>query len=549
MIGVEAPTADPRVVAEFFELFKTPWEYLRHGRRYDTIVCVGEANIDRSSAKLIVYYADHALPIDREERIEVSPARSKVQPYDGRPLVVYEECLAFDVIGQQNTDTKRKMESWFYRCESNGVAMVRIGYDLFAEVARLLTVGQPAEFASLPTLDLHILVLREAIVDSGIELVEVPPAPDGYGYIACLTHDIDHPAIRKHICDATACGFLYRATAGSLMKFLRGRLPLGLLVKNWIAAIKFPLVFIGLAEDFWEGFENRYFEHEKGIGATYFVIPFRDQPGQGLRGPASRKRAAGYGPEEIHGALKSILAHECEVGLHGIDAWCSYESAASELEEVRKLTQAAQIGVRMHWLFYGEDSPEVLERAGALYDSTAGYRETVGFLNGTTQVYKPIKATRLLELPLHIMDTALFYPTYLSLTQSEAAARVREITAVLGEFGGCLTVNWHDRSFAPERNWESCYSSLLQDLKEGQAWFATATQAAGWFTMRRSVVFEMNSSGSFEGSARVTVTSTKKTPALRLRRHKLDQTGEKSVRRYFDLPFTDVIGENSAAYA
>ena len=41
-------------------------------------------------------------------------------------------------------------------------------------------------------------------------------------------------------------------------------------------------------------------------------------------------------------------------------------------------------------------------------------------------------------------------------------------------FGGCLTVNWHDRSVAPERLWGACYRELVQELKGRGAWFATA---------------------------------------------------------------------------
>ena len=35
MIGVIADSAEQDVVREFFELFKTPWEFYRRDRRYD----------------------------------------------------------------------------------------------------------------------------------------------------------------------------------------------------------------------------------------------------------------------------------------------------------------------------------------------------------------------------------------------------------------------------------------------------------------------------------------------------------------------------------
>ncbi len=104
------------------------------------------------------------------------------------------------------------------------------------------------------------------------------------------------------------------------------------------------------------------------------------------------------------------MAAGCEVGLHGIDAWLDSSKGREELEEIRSLTGNSEIGVRMHWLYYDQQSPVALEKAGAAYDSTIGYNETVGYRAGTTQVYKPLEANRLLELPLHVMDTALFYP-------------------------------------------------------------------------------------------------------------------------------------------
>ena len=49
--------------------------------------------------------------------------------------------------------------------------------------------------------------------------------------------------------------------------------------------------------------------------------------------------------------------------------------------------------MRMHWLYYDQQSPGVLEKAGAVYDSTIGYNETVGYRAGTTQAYKPLEAS------------------------------------------------------------------------------------------------------------------------------------------------------------
>src|SRR5207247_5194881 len=140
----------------------------------------------------------------------------------------------------------------------------------------------------------------------------------------------------------------------------------------------------------------------------------------------------------------------------------------------------------MHWLYADEHSPATLEKAGFAYDSTSGYNGTVGYRAGTTQVFKPLDAIRLLELPLHVMDTALFYPAHLHCSPAEARQRLRGIIENALRFGGAVTVNWHDRSLAPERLWGGCYVELLDDLKRAGAWFATASQAVAWFVKRRA---------------------------------------------------------------
>jgi hypothetical protein len=311
------------------------------------------------------------------------------------------------------------------------------------------------------------------------------------------------------------------------------------LIANCLATLKLPFVYAGVARDFWSGFEERYFCADRGYRSTFFAIPARDYAGRLREGTAPKRRAARYGAAEIRDVLQKIIAKGCEVGLHGIDAWHNPDSAQKELNELRQSTNHVAIGVRMHWLFFDEHSPKVLENAGASYDSTIGYRETVGFRTGTSQVYRPLGAETLLELPLHVMDTALFYPAYLGHSQREAESHVREIIAKVAEYGGCLTVNWHDRSLAPERNWESCYRAILDELAARNAWFATAGEVASWFRMRRSVAFESIVTSPQQARAKFPGQVGDKLPGLSLRIHgsrqQLKRAGAETGR-YVDLP-------------
>ena len=407
--------------------------------------------------------------------------------YNGCRMPVYGASVGF----RENGGVLRDLESaevLISQREVEGRRIVRIGYDLFDEVRVLLTAGQPVANAAIPTLDVHISLLRDVIVESGAPLAEIPPVPKGYRFIACLTHDVDHPLARAHRFDQTMLGFLYRATVGSVMRALRGRLAWRGVIQNWTAALKLPLVYLGVASDFWRTF-HRYVAIEKGFCSTFFVIPFGKRPGHKANGPAPAARGAGYGAAEIAEDVRELQGAGCEIGLHGIDAWADSAKGRDELQEIARITGQREIGVRMHWLYYGVRSAAVLEEAGADYDSTVGYNETVGYRAGTGQAYKPLDAKRLLELPLHIMDTALFYPSHLNLSEAEAARRVRAIVEHAMQSGGCVTVNWHDRSIAPERLWGGFYTELMAELQRKGAWFATAEQAIAWFRRRRSAEF------------------------------------------------------------
>src|SRR5262249_21835567 len=146
--------------------------------------------------------------------------------------------------------------SLIVRCVTSSAPVIRCGYDLFSEVAFLLSAGQPTEHAGTPTLDLHIALMRQWIVEAGISLWEIPPVPPGHQLFACLTHDVDFLGIRRHRLDRTLAGFLLRASLGSLSGFIRGRRSLRYLLRNWAAVLSLPLVYAGVRPDFWLPFDR-----------------------------------------------------------------------------------------------------------------------------------------------------------------------------------------------------------------------------------------------------------------------------------------------------
>lgn len=489
MIGVLCRQEEQEFVKEFFELFKTPWEFFSEGSDYRTVISTVSGDL-KGEASLAVIYSSDGTQFDIQEGITVdSTAPDQLAIDTDGVLPIYGKLASLRGAGRPLLRSRSGAHVFGLGfSESHGVTL-RVGYDLFREVALLLSDGQPIENAPIPTLELHISLLREWIVNAGIPLVEIPPVPWGHEFIACLTHDVDFGGIRRHNLDHTMWGFVYRAVVGSSLALIAGKGSLVRLIKNWTAVLSLPLVYLGLVKDFWDDFD-RYTEIEGGLRSTFFLVPFKNTAGDKVQGEFPARRAARYDIDDVREQANNLVMHGCEIGLHGIDAWHNVDSGIKEKNRIMEVTGKKEVGVRIHWLCFDRHSPAILDQAGFDYDSTVGYNETVGYRAGTTQVFRPLGATRLLELPLHIQDTALFYPRRLASTNAQAQELCAGVLNAAERFGGVVTVLWHERSLAPERLWGEFYIQLLQDLRERRAWFGTAEQVVQWFRQRRAITFD-----------------------------------------------------------
>lgn len=487
MIGVLTGAEDLPIVEEFFELFKTPWELYEHGRTYDVVVATG-GELPDVRARLVVIYGSDIAGGDAAHGIAMC-ARQRggtVRP-DGLPI--YGDVLTFarDSAGTPFLETASGPAGLTIHL---GEATVRrIGFDLFREVRALLSDGQPPEYAHIPTLDTHIAMLRNWILEAGIPVVEIPPSPAGHAFLVCLTHDIDFIGIRNHVLDHTMWGFVYRSTLGASSRWLRRRISFARLLRMWTAALSLPLVYLKWMRDFWEPFDW-YLRVENDLPATYFIIPFKRRAGEGVAGPNAARRASAYDVGDLGDRTAALITGRCEIAVHGIDAWHSVEKGREERARVAAATGEPADGIRMHWLLRDASTASALDAAGYAYDAGLGYNETIGYRNGTAQAFRPLGAQTLLELPLHIQDGALFYPRRLDLSEPEAHRRCGRLIENARRLGGVLTVLWHDRSHGPERFWGEFYIQLVQQLKSCGAWFGTARQVTEWFRERRAVRFE-----------------------------------------------------------
>ena len=251
---------------------------------------------------------------------------------------IYTNISMLESGGSVALTAKASGKTFAVKIERNQHTIVRIGYDLFQEIAFLLSSGQPIGYADVPTLEIHIEILRDLIREARVPFVEIPPVPYGCDFITCLTHDIDFAGIRNHKFDNTMFGFLYRATWRTFCEALKRKVPWRKLWKNLKAVLLLPAVYIGIARDIWTQFD-RYIELEKGLGSTFFFLPYKGTPGDSILGVAPGKRACKYDIVDLKAHIAQILSAGCEIGLHGIDAWHDPDKGKKELDRIASVTE------------------------------------------------------------------------------------------------------------------------------------------------------------------------------------------------------------------
>ncbi len=540
MIGVLCAENEADTAKEFFELFKTPWEFFDSSRRYDVILSTSGV-IPENSAKLVMVFSSRHLPYDDFRDLKIEPGKcNRINVTDKIQLPIYGR-LAY-IVGQGlpvfPTQTNPGTLATIF--SDPGRNIIRVGYDLFQEISILLTKGQPIENALIPAIEIHISLIRDWIINQGISLIEIPPIPLGFQFFTCLTHDIDFAGIRRHFFDHTMWGFIYRGLVGSLHSFLKKRITRARLVKNWIAVAKLPLVYLRISDDFWEHFD-RYTEIDIGNGSTYFLIPYKNQAGDRIEGIEQQRRAVRYDIGDIKKQVTQLKKMRAEIGLHGIDSWRSAQKGMQELARIVQATGQRETGNRVHWLFYDQQSPSKLEQAGFDYDATLGYNEAIGFKNGTTQVFRPLGVSHLLEIPLNIQDTALFFPGRMALSDAEAKRMCHHLLDMILNYHGVLTLSWHDRSLVPERSWAEFYINLLQELQSRQAWIGSAHQVVSWFRQRRSITFEEASLNGSKFCLKIKGNDSLCEPQQFIRLYppqSQDRSGDRKDRYCYDMPIS-----------
>jgi hypothetical protein len=377
-----------------------------------------------------------------------------------------------------------------YPCVTRTKQGFDFGIDIFKETGYLLSghldsirpsldTATQKELAAKPLVDFLENLLFEVIIiacrERAVPLIQKSFWPDGKKFALCLTHDVDeikktYQWISRPL--RSACRGDFRGCKGQ--------------VHSFIQKIK--------------GFEPYYtfediisIEHDLGVKSTYFILKE-----SGKANPVSKKTWYLYGRNRSlqtpgMGALIHLLEENGdEVAIHG--SYFSYKDPELLSEETRELEQLIHekvIGTRQHNLNLEIPTTWNLQiGAGLMYDTTLGFKDTIGFRWGTSFPFFPNTGEiplPLLEIPLIIMDICLE-------SRSDRIADCLRIADEVERYQGVLTLLWHPPIFNtleyPDAR--DIYIKINQYCLDNGAWIARGKDIYEWYSLRNNNSFTCN---------------------------------------------------------
>ena len=392
-----------------------------------------------------------------------------------------------EVIAHFNNNTIR------YPCVTRTNRGISIGIDIFKETGYLLSGHLDAirpslnsslqeELASKPVVDFLENVLFNAILaachERQILLVQKSIWPDGKKFAVCLTHDVDE--IKK----------TYQWVSRPL-RFLARRDISGF--KNQISLF---IKKIRGIEPYYTFDDIMRIEGAFGAKSTYFILKET-----GIFKLSSKKSWYFYGRNrslhipEMLTLLQKLQTNGDEVALHGsFFSYCEPECLMEQTRELEGILHEKIIGTRQHNL--NLDVPATWKYqldAGIRYDSTLGFKDTIGFRWGTSFPFFPNtgdEPLQLLEIPLIIMDICLE-------SMKNKTADCLRIADEAERHRGVLTLLWHPPVFNtleyPEAR--DIYIKINEYCLERQAWITRARDVYEWLSLRKRQTFSCHNHG------------------------------------------------------
>ena len=214
---------------------------------------------------------------------------------------------------------------------------------------------------------------------------------------------------------------------------------------------------------------------ERGVSASYYFLTRH-----------LHRRDANYTIDQpgLVDLMRSLEAEGMEVGVHG-SYTCLDESSglADEYASMRALG-FRPLGGRQHWLRFTLDRLiPALERAKALYDTSFGWCDRIGFPAGACFAFPPYcfeqeRPATFLEIPMAIMDVSLRNGEYEEAQWYDASAELLSASRRYG-WGG-ISLLWHPAAFGGGWLAREAGEAFWRLLDHRQEWNDTWLSAAAF---------------------------------------------------------------------
>jgi len=335
-----------------------------------------------------------------------------------------------------------------------------------------------------PWIDEPLSELRHRLMREHPEWPWMPLWPDGRSFALCLTHDVD--LVSQYHTITELLRMLYRTARSSGNKIEKVRRLIRSLQSLTIYPSQIRTDPLWHYED-WLKLEDSY-----GFRSTFFFFPsYVAKPSvwDAQYHFDDRIRFSGR-LMKVRDMMQIIRRAGWDIGLHG-----SYYSATepgilgNELSQIEGVIGEKVISIRQHWLHYDTlRTPRLQAEAGLLCDSTQGFNRNIGFRAGTSFPYwcwdhESQSPLPVLEIPMHIMDGALFTTNALEYNLELAIHHCVQLLDRVAKVGGCLTLNWHP-NYLNDDKWWSVYKTLLEEAARRNAWGCSVGQLYSWWTQR-----------------------------------------------------------------
>jgi hypothetical protein len=148
LISVISSNKDRKVVREFFELLKPPWECYEPQRSYDVVLST-ENKIQKTNSKLLIIYSSDKNRFDdiREIRVQ-SACRNASVEYPRTEIPIGAMFLLLKESGSRYCMLRTIQKFGGLEIKSEGLRKIASGYDIFEEIDHLLSMGQLKENAN-----------------------------------------------------------------------------------------------------------------------------------------------------------------------------------------------------------------------------------------------------------------------------------------------------------------------------------------------------------------------------------------------------------------